>query len=286
MLTKTLILSCVILVLLVLTRPARAADHDAWVEVDAPNFRVISNAGAKRAEQVAVQFETIRAVFRSALEVASEHPSPLITVLAVKDEKGLSELLPEYWATKGHTHPAGIYFGALNKTYVALRLDTEDSGAYETIYHEYYHSLTVPYLPGAPVWLLEGTAEFFGHTEIAGKEVRLGEPDPNLLYFLQQQRMPLSALMQADHSSPYYNEQNKASIFYAEAWALVHYLILGDKSTHQNQFRDYLQHLQDNEPQEQAAREAFGDLNDLQKRLNSYVNGKFLFHVHAEDSRH
>jgi hypothetical protein len=110
-----------------------AVKDDLWVEVKTPNFRVISNAGQKKAEQVAVQFETIRAVFRKALEIASEHPTPLITVLAVKDEKALSELLPEYWATKGHSHPVGLFYSDGNKTYVALRTDAGDNGAYETI---------------------------------------------------------------------------------------------------------------------------------------------------------
>lgn len=260
-----------ILAVLVPSHTRAAGKGEAWVEVSAPNFRVISNAGQKRAEQVAVQFETIRAVFRNALEIAKEHPTPLVTVVAVKDEKALSELLPEYWATKGHSHPAGLYFSGFNKPYVAIRLDAGENGAYETIYHEYYHSLTVPYVPGVPVWVLEGTAEFFGHTEIVGKEVRMGEPDPNLLAFLQQERMPLSTLMQVDRSSPYYNEQNKTSIFYAEAWALVHYLMLGDKLAHQKRLSDFLLRIGNNEPQEQAAREAFGDLNELQKQLNSYV---------------
>ena len=193
-------------------------------------------------------------------------------MLAAKDEKSFSRLLPEYWATKGHTHPAGLFYGALNKTYIAIQLDAGDAGAYETIFHEYYHSLTVPYLPGVPLWVLEGMAEFFGHTEIVGKDVRLGEPDPNLLAFLQQQRMPLSALMQVDMSSPYYNEQNKTSIFYAEAWALIHYLMLGDNLSHQKLFHAYLEGLQNDETQAQAAQEAFGDLNELQRELNSYLN--------------
>jgi hypothetical protein len=76
MLSGKAVLLPVILGVLLLGRNVAAADRgESWVEINAPNFRVISDAGEKRAEQLALQFETIRAVFRSALQVASEHPT-------------------------------------------------------------------------------------------------------------------------------------------------------------------------------------------------------------------
>ena len=57
MLSKTSVLLFVILVASVLSGSVAAADREAsWVEVNAPNFCVISDAGEKKAEQVAVQF--------------------------------------------------------------------------------------------------------------------------------------------------------------------------------------------------------------------------------------
>lgn len=241
------------------------------MEVKTPNFRVLCDSSEKKAQQVAVQFETIRAVFRKALPLAAEHNTPSITVVAVKDEKALSELLPEFWLKKGQTHPAGVFYGGFDRNYIALRMDA-GGDAYGTIYHEYYHSITVPFTQGLPLWVLEGTAEFFGHTQVSGKESKLGIPDPNLLAFLQQQRMPLSLLMQVDHSSPYYNEQNKTSIFYAESWALIHYLMLGNDPASHQQFQNFLQRIGNNETAEQANRETFGDLHDLENRLNAYMN--------------
>jgi tetratricopeptide (TPR) repeat protein len=249
-----------------------AAKNETWVEVRSPNFRVITDAGQKKGEQVAVQLETIRAVFRQALVFAAEHPTPTITVLAAKDEKSLSQLLPEYWAVKGHSHPAGIFYGGLNRTYIELRTDATGLENYGTIYHEYYHSLSMPYFPGLPLWLSEGMAEFFGHTEVLGKETKIGEADANLLTLLQQEKLlSIPALMRVDQSSPYYNEENKTTIFYAESWALIHYLMLGDNASHQKQLSSFLDRVGKGEPQEQAARETLGDLKQLQKRLDDYV---------------
>src|SRR6201987_3639652 len=79
-----------------LSASIRAAKHDAWVEVRSPNFIIVSNAGEKQARKTAIQFEQIHTLFREGLAVAQGHPSPVITIFALKDEKSLGDLLPDY----------------------------------------------------------------------------------------------------------------------------------------------------------------------------------------------
>jgi hypothetical protein len=98
------------------------AEKAAWIEVRSANFIVVCNGGQKEAEKVAVQFEQIRAIFRNAMPFASKQQNPVITILAVKDEKSLREILPEFWA-KGHSHPGGIFMSSMNKHFIALRTD-------------------------------------------------------------------------------------------------------------------------------------------------------------------
>ena len=48
------------------------------------------------------------------------------------------------------------------------------------------------------------------------------------VFLLRQSKMlPLQTLFEVDYKSPHYNEKNKQSIFYAQSWALMHYLIIG-----------------------------------------------------------
>jgi TonB family protein len=252
--------------------------EQSWVEVRSPNFIVVSNAGEKQARKSAVQMEEIRSVFRQSLKVASSHPSPVITVLAVKDENSMRELLPEYWV-KGHSHPSGIFGGYMNQFCAAVQLDAPGASPYATFYHEYYHTITVPYFPGMPVWLAEGLAEFYGHTEIDEHSVGMGQADPGLLQELRTNALiPLNVLFQVDHNSPYYNETNKTSIFYAESWALTHYLMIGDRGVHRPLFTAYLDALNRTTNQEEAAATAFGDLKKLQSDLQSYIaRASFLY---------
>ena len=251
--------------------------QEVWVEVRSSNFIVVSNAGEKQARKAALQCEQIRAVFRQSLAVANNYPSPFITVLAAKGEGTMRELLPEYWV-KGHAHPAGLFASRLHQYYAAIELDAQGSNPYEIFYHEYYHSITVPYFPDLPVWLSEGLAEFYGHTEIEEKYVGMGRADDLPRELKDQPLIPLKVLFKVDQSSPYYNEANKTSIFYAESWALTHYLMIGDRQAHKALLIAYLDALSRGKSQDEAATAAFGDLSKLQMDLLVYIHqATFLY---------
>ena len=52
------------------------------------------------------------------------------------------------------------------------------------------------------------------------------QPHPEL----RERFIPLPELMAVRHDSPLYNEGDRRSIFYAESWALLHYLLMGSPS--------------------------------------------------------
>jgi tetratricopeptide (TPR) repeat protein len=268
-------------VAVLLAVPLPGAKHETWFEARSPNFIVVSNAGDKQTRMTAIRFEQIRAIFRRELVLASKHESPVITIMAVKDEDSVKALLPEYWV-KGHAHPAGIFMDNMNLYFAVVQLDAPGSNPYNTIYHEYFHSLTAPYYPNLPVWVSEGLAEFYGNTQISDSEVGMGRPDPDLIVELKQGGlMPLDALFKVDHNSPYYNEQNKISVFYAESWALTHYLMVGDKSTHRPMLLAYLNAMANGATQEQAAAQSFGDLIKLQAALFAYIGNAGFDYIKA-----
>jgi tetratricopeptide (TPR) repeat protein len=259
--------------------PVRGAKHDNWIELRSPNFIVVSNAGEKQARKAAQHFEQIRSVFRSSLAVASEHPTPQITIFAVKDEKSLSELLPEFW-TKGHSRLAGYFSYRMDQYYIAVNLDAQGDNPFKTVYHEYYHSLTMPYFPNLPTWLAEGLADFFGNTEIVGTSAKMGKPDPGLIMELRQNNLiPLEVLFKVDRHSPYYNEEHKTSVFYAESWALTHYLLIGDNQSHRQTLMDFAAALGRGESTDTAISKYFGDIGQLRNNLSKYIsNSAFSFY--------
>ena len=264
---------------LFVTLPMAASKHEEWFEAQSPNFVVVCNGGEKKALQTAKVFEQIRAVFRQSIPSVSKRPSPRITVIAVKNDDGMKALLPEYW-TKGHMHPAGLFEYGMNLNYAAIELDAPGDNPYATIYHEYYHSVTMPYFPNLPLWVAEGMAEFYGNTQIEGNEAGMGYAYPDLIEELKtDQFISLDKLFKVDASSPYYNEENKSSIFYAESWALVHYLMVGDKATHRQMFSDYLKALDEGATQDEAGTKAFGNLQKLQNNLLTYIHESAFYYI-------
>ena len=120
--------------LLALLPAARfTAAKDAWIEVRTPNFTVISNAGEKEARKIADQFEQIREVFHSAFPKLRTEIGKPVVIFAVKNEESLKLLLPEYWETKGHAHPAGIYVPGEAEHFVAVRTDIQGDNPYEIV---------------------------------------------------------------------------------------------------------------------------------------------------------
>jgi hypothetical protein len=241
--------------------------------VRSPQFDVISDANEKQALHVASQLERRRAVFQRLVPAASDSAGSPIVVLALKDKKAFQALEPAAYLAKGQLDLAGLFLRAPDKNYILLRLDAEGEHAYATVYHEYTHYILRKAEDWMPLWLNEGLAEFYQNSDIREKEVLLGQPSSDDILYLRQSRLlPLTTLLAVDHTSPYYHEEQKGSVFYAESWALTHYLVIHDREKGTNQLHDYAEFLIKKEDPVTAAQHAFGDLNQLQKALNDYIS--------------
>jgi tetratricopeptide (TPR) repeat protein len=254
---------------------SKASASDSWIQVTSPHFTVVSNAGEKQARRIANQFEEIRSVFHfilPALRVDSGRP---LTVIAVKNEDSMKAFLPDYWAGKDRARPAGLFVQGFDESFGLLRTDITGSAenSYHSLYHEYTHSILRLNFSALPVWLDEGLAEFYGNTVVTDNEIQIGRPSSNQVALLRRSSLiPLDQLMNADRRSPFYNEQDRASIFYAESWALVHYLALDDQASKQQYLSEYLKAWDETRDGEEAARRTFKDLKQFQAKLDSYIH--------------
>jgi hypothetical protein len=139
------------------------------------------------------------------------------------------------------------------------------------VYHEYTHLILDLNSGRLPAWLNEGLAEFFGATIIGGGEVRQGKPLRSHIYLLRERaHLPLDTLLEVDHGSPEYSEESRASVFYAQCWALVHYFLIADEGAHRQPFTKCINLLRADGDEKQA-REVLGDLTQLGRTLEKYV---------------
>ena len=92
------------------------------------------------------------------------------------------------------------------------------------------------------MWLNEGLAEYYSTYALAanGKRADIGRPIPRHVALLRERFLPITQLIGVERSSELYNEGDRQSIFYAEAWALTHYLMVevADRSGVDQRLRD------------------------------------------------
>ena len=258
--------------------PARDRPEN-WLEVRSQHFTVVTNANEKTGRRIADQFERMRSVFHVAFPHLSIDTDSPIIVLAIKDEKDFRALEPQVYLAKGQLKLGGLFLRAPDKNYVLMRVDAEGEHPYAVVYHEYTHLLLGKAAEWIPLWLNEGLAEFYENTDIHEKDVALGQPSPGNLQLLRENRLlPLATLFTVDTSSPYYHEENKGSIFYAESWALTHYLFVKDNKEKTHHVPDYAELLTQKVDPVTAASRAFGDLKQLQSNLEGYIRqGRFSY---------
>jgi hypothetical protein len=259
-----------------------AAAENAWIEVRSPNFVVISDGSANQARRTAGKFEQFRTVIQTALPKLRVDPGTPLIVYAAQDANSLKALLPKELQQKGMRQPAGIFQAGPEKNFVVLRIDLPGDQGYHVIYHEYVHMLMRINLGRLPLWLSEGMAEFFGQATISEGKSGLGRPSEEQLAILKETRLlPLEVLMAVDHESPYYHEAEKTRIFYAQSWALTHYLMIGDERAHAKQLYDFIDLILRHVPETEAITRAFGDLKVMQQKLDQYVRsmGFYYFNV-------
>lgn len=272
------LLLCACLAPSFLAFPHAATAKDAWIEVQSPHFKVVSNAGESEARKIADQFEQFRELFHTAFPKFRVDLGKPLVIFAVKNEDTLKLLLPGFWETKGRLHPAGIFMPGEARHYVAVRTNIETENPYEVVYHEYTHAIMNLNVQGLPIWLGEGLAEFFGNSTIHDKDVEIGKIPRSHLEVLQTNRLiPIDALMEAGADSPYYNEQNRASVFYAESWAIVHYLEMDPDARKRQLLSTFLAAWDATGNQVEAARKTFGDLKAFSRAMEGYARRQSFY---------
>jgi tetratricopeptide (TPR) repeat protein len=247
-----------------------SAGEKAWIEVRSPHFRVLSDGSDREVRRVAREFEQMRTVFASGFpNLRLDSGAPLL-VLAPRDEYSMKALAPQLWKQKG-AKPAGYFQHGWEKQFAVVRLDEVAPGAYQVVYHEYVHTLLHMNFRWFPVWLDEGLAEFYGNTRFEQSRMLVGAPSWRVRVLQGAPLIPLETLLAVNRRSPYYHDEDKVGVFYAESWALTHFLTFGPDMEEGKRLNEFYDLLQQGVDEKKAFQQVFGDLMEVQKNLDQYV---------------
>jgi predicted Zn-dependent protease len=264
----TLILLSVLSLLLIASTERPVSAKDTWTSLRSKNFLLVGNASEKEIRQVGIRLEQFREVF-SRLFTKMNFNSPVpTTVVVFKNDSS-------YRPFKPNPNVAGYFQSGTDVNYITLTTEARgEEDPFAVIFHEYTHLLVNNTMGNVPVWFNEGLAEYYSTFSISDdQKVMLGKPISNHVYLLRESKMlPLRTLFQVDQQSPYYNERDKRSVFYAEAWALMHYLILGTNGQRLTQMGKFVTLMDTNVPMEQAFQQAFQmSFENMEKELREYI---------------
>lgn len=243
------------------------AAKDTWVSVRTKNFFMVGNGGEKDIRKVALKLEQFREVFTRLFPRMKFNTPVPTTVIVFKSDSS-------YRPFKPRGNVAGHFQAGPDVNYIALTTEVRgDQDPFNVIFHEYTHLLVENTFENAPIWFNEGLAEYYSTFSITDdQKVVLGRPIGNHVYMLRQNKiLPLQTLFEVDYKSPHYNETNKTSIFYAQSWALMHYLMIG-KAGKVEQLGKFMDLLKLKVPMERAFQQAFEvPFATMENDLRNYV---------------
>ena len=234
---------------------AFAKDESKWIEVHTAHFSILTDAGEKRGREVAVRMEQMRTVFGGLLLKNKLNMPVPITVVALKSDKQYGLVAPLKQNMAG-----GFYVPGYDRIYIVLNLFEIEP--WRSIAHPLGHYFVNYNYPPAQGWFDEGLAEYFGSVQI-GKEVNIGgDPelapewhedifdtmrrDPNVPQSLTQLVsspvwLSMTDLFTMKHDGSGLREGSHHTLYYAQSWMVVHYLVNSHKMPEVGTYFDLVQ---------------------------------------------
>jgi tetratricopeptide (TPR) repeat protein len=255
---------------LFLSIPTQAA-QTKWVRVSSDHFSVLTDADERKGHEVAVRFEQMRAVFGQLLLKRKLTLSEPIEIIALRSEKEYADIVPSRQASA-----PGFFVSGPDRNYIVLNLFEPQS--WLAVSHQFAHLfLNYNYPPTQP-WFDEGFAEYFSSIHLDNKQAGIGgDPELGVTWDedilgnqLQKRNAPrsLTELLTApvwlatqdlftmhDYTAGY-EEGTHHTLFYAQSWMVVHYLLNKDKLAETGTYFDLVQNQKLAVPQ--AIQQAYG----------------------------
>ncbi|HEX8891131.1 MAG TPA: tetratricopeptide repeat protein [Pyrinomonadaceae bacterium] len=266
---------------LLLAGHASAFDkNEGWTRVQSKNFLLVGNASEREIAEVASRLEQFRETVLRLLPIEQFDSSTPVTVMVFRDDDSYRPFEPLYQG-----QPAGVsgfFQSNQDVDYITLSIDRKHvRNPFSLAFHEYVHLLVRNSFHNAPLWFNEGLAEYYSTFEISDgrRHVTFGKAINNRTQALvKDDLIPLEKLLRIDGESEFYFEPTKRNIFYAESWALVHYLLSGGRRA---ELSSYLDLIAKGASVEEAFRQAFQTSFDaIESELREYIH----FNKYAEQS--
>lgn len=202
-----------------------AGVDDKWRHYQSPHFELFSRMGDDESRTVLHRVEVLRALFARTLNLEARAPTPVTIYYFENDADFRSYLRDEYRRNERYR---AMYLPDSDRGVMLLApLDDARSGNQLALSSYVNHLFRMAGERG-PMWFQAGFAHLFETLEVQADRAIFGKPAPGRVTLLQREKlMPLDALMGIEGGDPLFADEARTGLFYAQSWAFVHYLNLG-----------------------------------------------------------
>ena len=254
-----------------------------WTKVEMTNFKLVGSASEKELRNVGNKLEQFRQTL-SLIMPKAKLESSVPTIVYVFDSYDDFQSYFQY--AKNERKIAGIFISTAEANYINLSIEKRNYDVFDVIFHEYFHYVLRQTLVRVPLWLHEGMAEYYSTFDIdeSGTKTKIGIPVARRIAELRNRNfMPLDKLFAVTGRSPEYRESDKVGIFYAQSWALVHFLMNGNNGVREKQFYNFIDLVTSGTAPNIAFQRSFkADYKQIEDELRNYIN-RFTFPVYEID---
>lgn len=254
--------------LLTIATPASAE----WRKATSQHFEVYSEGPEKSLADFTARLERFDALLHKVLGIRTRDDGiPRLNVFLVANTASVRKAMNAKRSTIAgfySARPGGAMIVSPRAMAVSSKLDLD---AETILFHEYAHHFMMQNFPVAyPAWYVEGFAEYFSTAEPkADGTATIGRPATHRFYGLgTMSMMPTKALFAGMTGK----DAASIDLYYGQSWLLTHYLSFA--KDRQGQLSDYLNAMNRGLSSENAAIEAFGPLDKLDKDLEAYKKAR------------
>lgn len=243
-----------------------------WLEASSAHFVIYADDSVSDVRRFSEQLERYHAAMAST--TSGNHPAPSpsnrVTVYVVRDGSAVRRL----HRGKDNKFVGGFYKARAGGALAVVSSITPSNGlpdfSMTMLLHEYAHHFLISRSAYAmPRWWSEGAAEFFSSVKFESDGgMSMGRPAVHRAPELFNAR----DVRAADLLDPtaYDRRANRSfDAFYGKSWLLFHYLIFDE--SRRGQFDAYGAAIGRGKSAREAATEAFGDFDKLEKDLDRYL---------------
>lgn len=238
-----------------------------WTRVDTPHFELAGEVHVKQLTAIGLRLERLHAFLQEQDGSTARAAAVPTRIVVFRDDAAFApyKLLPN----GNPSDRSGFFSPGRDQATIGFQVDS--GGPLRTALHEVMHAHLWQCYGNLPLWLNEGLAEYYSTFDADGATMWIGRPIQSHVQLLANEALlPFRDLFALDSSSRQYTEDVRIGIFYAESWALVHYLLSNPES--RERLQKFMRLPIGKNGASGAFREAFGaDTGALEYALAEYV---------------